>query len=63
MINVDRKDFTWREGLTLADVMGELRLNSIWLVKMNGKTFIRRNFDKTLVPDNAEIYTVLVVGG
>jgi len=62
MIKVDGKDFPWREGLTLADVVSDLKIIN-WIMRLNGRPVTKKDFDKTLVPDCSEIYTLMIVGG
>ena len=64
MITVNGKKVTWREGMTVADLLNDLNDSYTYiLVRMNEKQVSRPNFDKTLVPDNAEVFLVPMVAG
>ncbi len=65
MVKVDGRELAWREGMTVADLLGELRDPYPYaLARVDGRAVTRHEFDKAPVPDNAEVFLVhLVVGG
>lgn len=64
MIKVKGKDFPWREGMSVADLLKEL--NDVYpyaVVRINNKQVSQPDFDRTLIPDNAEIFLVPMIAG
>ncbi len=64
MITVDGKKVTWREGMTVADLLNDLNDSYTYIVvRINEKQVSRPGFDKALVPDSAEVFLVPMVAG
>ena len=64
MIKIKGKDLPWREGMTVAELLKDLGDSYTYvLVRNNDKQVSRPNFDKTLIPDNSEIFLVPMVAG
>ena len=64
MIKIKGKDFPWREGMTVADLLKDLDDSYTYIVvRVNDKQVSIPNFDKTLIPDNSEIFLVPMVAG
>lgn len=65
MITVQGKEIPWREGMTVADLLRELNDPYPYaVVRIGERTVTRPHFDKTPVPDGAEVFLIhLVVGG
>ena len=64
MIKSKGKDFPWREGMTVADLLKDLDDSYTYIVvRVNDKQVSRPNFDKTLIPDKAEVFLVPMVAG
>ena len=64
MIRVGEKEIPWREGMTVADLVRELDDPYPYaVVRVNGKTVSRPNFQKVLVPDRAEVFLIPMVAG
>ena len=64
MINVNGKTTPWREGMTVADLLRDLNDSySYAVVRINDRQVTRRNFDKTLIPDNSEVLLVPMISG
>ena len=64
MIKIKGKDFPWREGMTVADLLKDLDDSYTYiLVRINDNQISRPNFDKTLIPDNSEVFLVSMVAG
>ena len=64
MIRIKGKNFTWREGMTVTDLLKDLDDSYTYiLVRINDKQVSRPNFDKTLIPDNAEVFLISMIAG
>ena len=64
MIKIKGKDFPWREGMTVLDLLNDLNDSYTYIVvRINQKQVSRPNFDKTLIPDNSEVFLVPMVAG
>jgi thiamine biosynthesis protein ThiS len=64
VIKIKGKDFPWREGMTVSDLLNDLNDSYTYIVvRINQKQVSRPNFDKTLIPDNAEVFLVPMVSG
>jgi len=65
MITVSGDRHPWREGMTLADLLEELADPYTYaVVRINNKYVSKPNFDKTLIPDESEIFLIpMIVGG
>ena len=64
MIKVKGKDFPWREGMTVSDLLNDLNDSYTYVVvRINEKQVSSPNFDKTLIPEHAEIFLIPMVAG
>lgn len=64
MIKVGEREVPWRQGMTVADLLRDLQDPFPYLVvRINGKTVSRPNFEKTEIPDNAQIFLIPMVAG
>ena len=64
MIKVAGHSIEWREGMTISDLLGELNDPYPYAVVRINETYISRpNFDKTAIPDDAEVYLIPMVAG
>ena len=64
VIRVGEKEIPWREGMTVADLVRELNDPYPYaVVRVNEKTVSRPNFDKVIVPDQAEVFLIPMVAG
>lgn len=64
MIKVKGKEFPWREGMTVADLLKDLDDSYTYvLVRINHKQVSKPDFDKTVIPDNSEVFLVPMVAG
>lgn len=64
MIKVKGEYFPWREGMSVADLLKEL--NDVYpytVVRINNKQVSQPDFDRTLIPDNSEIFLVPMIAG
>jgi len=54
----------WREGLTVAALLAELKDGHIYaVVKLDGKLVSRPNFETTPVPDGARLTPIPMIAG
>ena len=65
MIRVNGKKVSWREGLTVADLLKVLSDSDHYVVvRINDKHVSRPFFEKTLIPDNSDVFLIpMIVGG
>ena len=64
MIKVADHTIDWREGMTISDLLIEINdPHPYAVVRINQSYVTRPNFDKTTVPDNAEVYLIPMVAG
>jgi thiamine biosynthesis protein ThiS len=65
VIRVAGKEYPWREGLTVADLLKELGDESAAcpVVRVNDHYISRPNFDRTSIPDNAQIFLIPMIAG
>lgn len=64
MITVNTEPMAWREGMTIADIL-KLR-NYIFrmiAVTVNGDLIKRGTYDKTVVPDGADVQVIHMISG
>jgi len=65
MIKVNGKKHSWFEGMTVADLIKGLPDSYPYpVVRINGQYVSRPNFEKTMIPDNGDIFFLpMIVGG
>ena len=64
MIRVAHQTIDWYEGMTISDLLIEINDPHPYAVVRINQTYVSRpNFDKTTVPDNAEVYLIPMVAG
>jgi thiamine biosynthesis protein ThiS len=65
MIRVNGKKVSWREGMTVADLLKVLSDSDHYVVvRINDKHVSRPFFEKTLIPDNSDVFLIpMIVGG
>jgi thiamine biosynthesis protein ThiS len=65
VIRVAGKERPWREGMTVADLLKELGGESAAcpVVRVNDHYISRPNFDRTSIPDNAQIFLIPMIAG
>jgi thiamine biosynthesis protein ThiS len=65
MIRVNGKKVSWREGMTVADLLKILSdSDHCAVVRINDKHVSRPFFEKTLIPDNSDVFLIpMIVGG
>jgi thiamine biosynthesis protein ThiS len=64
MIKVADQTIDWHEGLTISDLLIEINDPHPYAVVRINQTYVSRpNFDKTTIPDKAEVYLIPMVAG
>ena len=64
MIRVDDCDMSWREGMTIADLLKELPdTGQCVVVRLNDKFVSSPDFEKTLIPDQAQMFLIPMIAG
>jgi len=64
VIKIKGKEFPWREGMTIEDLLRDLDDSYTYvLVRINHKQVSKPDFDKTVIPDNSEVFLVPMVAG
>jgi len=64
MITVSGKPYPWREGMTITELLDAMSdSNSYAVVRINDTYVSRPHFDKTPIPDDAEVFLIPMVAG
>ena len=64
MIKVSENTITWREGMTISDLLDELGDPHPYAVVRINQTYVSRpNFDRTTIPDDAEVFLIPMIAG
>jgi thiamine biosynthesis protein ThiS len=64
LITVNGEQHPWSKGMTVADLLEDLReTHNYAVVRIDGKHVSRPYFDKFLVPDNSEIFLLPLIAG
>ena len=64
MIKVADHNIDWHEGMTISDLLIEINDPYPYAVVRIDQTYVSRpNFDKTTIPDNAEVFLIAMVAG
>ncbi len=64
MISVNDQDMEWFESMTIADILARIKnTDHCAAVRLNNQLISSPDFDKTIVPDNAEIYLLPLIAG
>ena len=65
MIRVNGKKVSWHEGMTVANLLKVLSDSDHYVVvRINEKHVSRPVFEKTLIPDNSDVFLIpMIVGG
>ena len=64
MITVNGRKVTWHEGITISDLLTEIQDSHPYPVVRIGDQYVSRpNFDKTIVPDESEVYLIPMIAG
>ena len=64
MIKVADHTIDWHEGMTISDLLIAINDPHPYAVVRIDQTYISRpNFEKTTIPDNAEVFLIPMVAG
>ncbi|CAB1073119.1 hypothetical protein D1AOALGA4SA_1766 [Olavius algarvensis Delta 1 endosymbiont] len=64
MIKVSDRTVAWQQGMTISDLLKEIDdAHPYAVVRINENYVSRPNFDKTTIPDNAEVFLIPMVAG
>jgi len=64
VIKVRGKDYSWRKGMTVSDLLKEIGDPYLYaVVRINEKAISKPHFETTLVPDNSEVYLIPMIAG
>ena len=65
MIRVNNQyEVAWRPGMTVQDVLDELRFSfRLIAVRLNGQPVLRPDYATTLVPEDADMQAIHMIGG
>lgn len=64
MIKVGDKNIPWHEGITVTDLLSMLEDPYPYaVVRINERIVSRPNFDKTFIPDDAEVFLIPMIAG
>jgi len=64
MIKVANHIVSWHEEMTITDLLNKIDDAHPYAVVRINETYVSRpNFDKTTIPDNAEIFLIPMVAG
>jgi sulfur carrier protein len=64
MIRVNGKKHPWREGMTIEELLKELENSHHYVViRINDKHVSKPYFEKTLIPDDAEVFLLPMIAG
>ena len=64
MISVNGEERAWQEGMTVADLLKDIDDSHHYsVVRINNRHVSSPNFEKTMIPDNAEIFLLPMIAG
>jgi thiamine biosynthesis protein ThiS len=64
MIRVNGKNHSWYEGMTIKDLLNHFNKSHLYaVVRINDKHISRPYFEKTLIPDNSEVFLIPMIAG
>jgi thiamine biosynthesis protein ThiS len=64
VIKISDKTVAWHEGMTISDLLNELADRHPYAVVRINETYVSRpNFDKTTIPDGAEVFLIPMIAG
>jgi thiamine biosynthesis protein ThiS len=64
MIRVNGKRQSWYEGMTIKDLLEDLVDSHHYaVIRINDKHVSRPFFEKTLIPDNSEVFLISMIAG
>jgi thiamine biosynthesis protein ThiS len=64
MIRVNGKRQSWYEGMSIKDLLEDLEDSHHYaVIRINDKYVSRPYFEKTLIPDNSEVFLISLIAG
>jgi len=64
MIKISDKTVAWHEGMTISDLLNKLADCHPYAVVRINETYVSRpNFDKTTIPDDAQVFLIPMIAG
>ena len=64
MIEVNGRLVAWHKGMTITDLLNEIKDTHPYAVVRIGNKYVSRpNFDKTIIPDDAEVFLIPMIAG
>jgi sulfur carrier protein ThiS len=64
MVRIGNREFAWREGMTVADLLKELGDPYPYAVARIGDWLISNpDFDKAAVPNDSEVFLIPLIAG
>ena len=64
MITVNGKSQFWYEGMTIKDLLEDLEDSHHYaVIRVNDKHVSRPYFEKTLIPDNSQVFLISLIAG
>jgi len=64
VISVNGEKYAWHEGMTVADLLNDMNdSHHCAVVRINDRHISRPYFDKTLIPDNSEVFLMPMIAG
>lgn len=64
MVKVGGKNIPWYKKMTVADLLNDINDPYKYVVvRINKKYISRPDFNKTLVPDNSEVFLIPMISG
>jgi thiamine biosynthesis protein ThiS len=64
MIRVNGKKHSWYQGMTIKDLLNNFNKSHLYaVVRINDKHISRPYFEKTLIPDNSEVFLIPMIAG
>jgi thiamine biosynthesis protein ThiS len=64
VIEINDHKVEWREGMTISDLLAEIKDTHPYpVVRIDDRYVSRPNFDKTAVPDDAKVFLIPMIAG
>jgi thiamine biosynthesis protein ThiS len=64
MIKVNGKKHSWYQGMTIKDLLNNFNKSHLYaVVRVNDKHISMPYFEKTLIPDNSEVFLIPMIAG
>jgi thiamine biosynthesis protein ThiS len=64
MIRVNGKKHSWYDGMTIKDLLNNFNKSHLYaVVRINDKHISRPYFEKTMIPDNSEVFLIPMIAG